>query len=66
MHHDIAPQVDKAMGHDVMKSTANLVPDLLTFSHVMVYHGQVTLFVGGCGCLCVFRSVGRVRFAKAR
>jgi hypothetical protein len=34
------------MGHDVMKSTANLVPDLLAFSHVLLYHGQVGRGVG--------------------
>jgi len=41
-----SPEVDKAMGHDVMKSTAHLVPDLLAYSHVMLYHGQVG-FDGG-------------------
>ncbi|GBF91928.1 serine carboxypeptidase-like [Raphidocelis subcapitata] len=41
-----SPEVDAAMGHDVMKSTANLVPDLLAFSHVLLYHGQ---FDAECG-----------------
>lgn len=34
------------MGHDVMKSTAHLVPDLLTRSHVLLYQGQ---FDAECG-----------------
>lgn len=38
--------VDQAMGYDVMKSVKNLVPDLLKFSHVMLYQGQ---FDAECG-----------------
>lgn len=34
------------MGHDVMKSAAALVPDLLAYSHVLLYHGQ---FDAECG-----------------
>jgi hypothetical protein len=30
------------MGHDVMRTVANLVPDLLAFSHVMLYQGQAS------------------------
>ncbi|KAI8473502.1 MAG: carboxypeptidase [Monoraphidium minutum] len=41
-----SPEVDASMGHDVMKSVANLVPDLLKFSHVLLYHGQ---FDAECG-----------------
>lgn len=39
-------EVDGIMGHDVMKSTAHLVPDLLTRSHVLLYQGQ---FDAECG-----------------
>jgi vitellogenic carboxypeptidase-like protein len=39
-------EVDAIMGHDVMKSVANLVPDLLARSHVLLYHGQ---FDAECG-----------------
>jgi vitellogenic carboxypeptidase-like protein len=39
-------EVDAIMGHDVMKSVANLVPDLLERSHVMLYQGQ---FDAECG-----------------
>lgn len=39
-------EVDGIMGHDVMKSVAHLVPDLITFSHVMLYQGQ---FDAECG-----------------
>lgn len=35
-----SPEVDKIMGHDVMKSVAHLVPDLLARSHVLLYQGQ--------------------------
>eukprot|EP00878_Enallax_costatus_P025460 GHUV01027238.1.p1 GENE.GHUV01027238.1~~GHUV01027238.1.p1 ORF type:complete len:479 (+),score=118.13 GHUV01027238.1:82-1518(+) len=38
--------VDKIMGHDVMKSVAHLVPDLIALSHVMLYQGQ---FDAECG-----------------
>jgi vitellogenic carboxypeptidase-like protein len=38
--------VDGIMGHDVMKSVANLVPDLLERSHVLLYQGQ---FDAECG-----------------
>eukprot|EP00775_Hariotina_reticulata_P013690 gene13690-13812_t len=38
--------VDGIMGHDVMKSVANLVPDLLARSHVLLYQGQ---FDAECG-----------------
>eukprot|EP00882_Tetradesmus_deserticola_P021028 GHRQ01022738.1.p1 GENE.GHRQ01022738.1~~GHRQ01022738.1.p1 ORF type:complete len:106 (-),score=28.84 GHRQ01022738.1:596-913(-) len=38
--------VDGVMGHDVMKSVANLVPDLLARSHVLLYQGQ---FDAECG-----------------
>lgn len=41
-----SPKVDEAMGHDVMKSAARLVPDLLKFSHLMLYQGQ---FDAECG-----------------
>jgi vitellogenic carboxypeptidase-like protein len=39
-------EVDAIMGHDVMKSVANLVPDLLARSHVLLYQGQ---FDAECG-----------------
>lgn len=39
-------EVDAVMGHDVMKSVANLVPDLLDRSHVLLYQGQ---FDAECG-----------------
>jgi hypothetical protein len=39
-------EVDLAMGHDVMKSVANLVPDILAFSHLLLYQGQ---FDAECG-----------------
>lgn len=35
-----SPQVDAAFGGDVMKSTANLVPDMLAWSHLLLYQGQ--------------------------
>lgn len=38
--------VDGIMGHDVMKSVANLIPDLLECSHVLLYQGQ---FDAECG-----------------
>ncbi|WIA29141.1 hypothetical protein OEZ86_011652 [Tetradesmus obliquus] len=38
--------VDGIMGHDVMKSVANLIPDLLERSHVLLYQGQ---FDAECG-----------------
>lgn len=34
--------VDAVMGHDVMKSVAHLVPDLLARSHVLLYQGQAS------------------------
>ncbi|KAF8072930.1 SCPL50 [Scenedesmus sp. PABB004] len=39
-------EVDAAMGHDVMKSVAGLVPDILASSHLMLYQGQ---FDAECG-----------------
>jgi vitellogenic carboxypeptidase-like protein len=39
-------EVDAIMGHDVMKSVANLVPDLLQRSHLLLYQGQ---FDAECG-----------------
>lgn len=39
-------EVDAIMGHDVMKSVAHLVPDLLDRSHVLLYQGQ---FDAECG-----------------
>jgi vitellogenic carboxypeptidase-like protein len=39
-------EVDAIMGHDVMKSVANLLPDLLERNHVMLYQGQ---FDAECG-----------------
>lgn len=35
-----SPEVDRVMGHDVMKSVARLVPDLLARSNVLLYQGQ--------------------------
>jgi vitellogenic carboxypeptidase-like protein len=35
-----SPQVDAAFGGDVMKSTAKLVPDMLAWSHLLLYQGQ--------------------------
>lgn len=39
-------EVDAILGHDVMKSVAHLVPDLLERSHVLLYQGQ---FDAECG-----------------
>ena len=39
-------EVDGILGHDMMKSVSNLVPDILAFSHLLVYLGQ---FDAECG-----------------
>jgi len=39
-------EVDGILGHDMMKSVSNLVPDILEFSHLLVYLGQ---FDAECG-----------------
>lgn len=46
VYESCSKEVDRIMGHDVMKSVANLVPDLIAFSHVMLYQGQ---FDAECG-----------------
>lgn len=46
MYEACSKEVDGVMGHDVMKSVANLVPDLLARSHVLLYQGQ---FDAECG-----------------
>lgn len=51
------------MGHDVMKSAANLIPDLLAFSHVLLYHGQARraalAFASRCCALCCIFGAAR-------
>jgi vitellogenic carboxypeptidase-like protein len=46
VYQSCSKEVDLIMGHDVMKSVAHLVPDIIAFSHVMLYQGQ---FDAECG-----------------
>lgn len=46
VYESCSKEVDRIIGHDVMKSVAHLVPDIIARSHVLLYQGQ---FDAECG-----------------
>lgn len=64
-----SPAVDAAMGHDVMKSTKHLVPDLLQFYPVLLYQGQFDAecgYAGNDAWISTMRWHGHAGFSKAK